>query len=52
MELPADISRDALALAMRTDKKALSGSIKFVCLESIGKTKFERLTCEDIVRYI
>jgi 3-dehydroquinate synthase len=52
MELPADISRDALALAMRTDKKALSGSIKFVCVENIGKTKFERLTCEDIVRYI
>ena len=52
VEIPADLSREALALAMRTDKKALSGSIKFVCLESIGKTKFERFTCEDIVRYI
>jgi 3-dehydroquinate synthase len=52
VEIPPDLSHEALALAMRTDKKALSGSIKFVCLESIGRTKFERLTCEDIVRYI
>ena len=37
---------------MRTDKKALSGTIKFVCLESIGKTAFQRLSCEDIVRYM
>jgi 3-dehydroquinate synthase len=52
VEIPADLGRETLALAMRTDKKALSGSIKFVCLESIGKTKFKWLTCEDIVRYI
>jgi 3-dehydroquinate synthase len=51
-EIPADLRGEPLALAMRTDKKAASGSIKFVCLESIGKTTFERLTCEDIVRYI
>ena len=52
MEIPSDLRREALALAMRTDKKALGGTIKFVCLEAIGRTKFERLTCEDIVRYI
>ena len=52
VEIPADLQREALMRALRTDKKALSGSIKFVCLESIGKTKFERFTCEDIVRYI
>ena len=51
-EIPADLRGEPLALAMRTDKKAASGTIKFVCLESIGKTTFERLTCEDIVRYI
>lgn len=51
-EIPGDLGREAIAVAMRTDKKALSGSIKFVCLESVGKTKFERLTCEEIVRYI
>ena len=47
-----DLGRDALALAMRTDKKAQSGTIKFICLEGIGTTRFERLTCEEIVRYI
>ncbi|MEO6029033.1 MAG: 3-dehydroquinate synthase [Candidatus Binatia bacterium] len=52
VEIPGDLGREAIAIAMRTDKKALSGSIKFICLESIGKTKFERLTCEEIVRYI
>lgn len=51
-EIPSDLRGEPLALAMRTDKKAASGSIKFVCLESIGKTTFERLKCEDIVRYI
>ncbi len=51
-EIPPDLRGEPLALAMRTDKKAASGTIKFVCLESIGKTTFERLTCEDIVRYI
>ena len=51
-EIPSDLGREALAVAMRTDKKALSGTIKFICLEAIGKTKFERLTCEEIVRYI
>lgn len=51
-EIPSDLRREALALAMRTDKKAVGGTIKFVCLEAIGRTKFERLTCEDIVRYV
>jgi 3-dehydroquinate synthase len=51
-DIPSDLRGEPLALAMRTDKKAASGSIKFVCLESIGKTTFERLTCEDIVRYL
>jgi 3-dehydroquinate synthase len=52
VEIPSDLGRDALALAMRTDKKALGGTIKFVCLEGIGTTRFERLTCEEIVQYI
>jgi 3-dehydroquinate synthase len=50
-EIPADIRGAPLALAMRTDKKGRGGAIKFVCIEAIGKTRFERLTCEDIVRY-
>jgi len=50
-EIPADIGGEPLALAMRTDKKARGGAINFVCIEGIGKTRFERLSCEDIVKY-
>jgi 3-dehydroquinate synthase len=49
-EIPADLRGEPLALAMRTDKKARGGAISFVCIESIGKTRFERLACEEIVR--
>jgi len=52
VDIPSDLGPDAIAIAMRTDKKALGGSIKFICLEGIGTTRFERLTCEEIVRYI
>jgi len=52
IDIPPDVRGEPLALAMRTDKKAQGGTIKFVCLERIGKTRFERLTCEDVVRHI
>jgi 3-dehydroquinate synthase len=51
-EIPADLRGAPLALAMRTDKKAQGGSIRFVCIETIGKTRFERLTCDDIVKHL
>jgi 3-dehydroquinate synthase len=52
LDIPPDLSRDALALALRTDKKARGGTITFICLEGIGTTRFEKLTCEEIVRYV
>ena len=51
-EIPAELCGEPLARAMRTDKKARGGAIKFVCLEAIGSTRFERLTCEDIVKHL
>jgi 3-dehydroquinate synthase len=51
-DIPADLRGEPLALAMRTDKKTRGRAIKFVCIEGIGKTRFERLTCEEIVRYV
>jgi 3-dehydroquinate synthase len=51
-EVPADLRGEPLALAMRTDKKARAGAIKFVCLEAVGATRFERLTCEEIVKHL
>jgi 3-dehydroquinate synthase len=50
-EIPADLRGEPLALAMRTDKKARGGAIKFVCIDGIGKTRFEQLSCDDIVKY-
>jgi 3-dehydroquinate synthase len=50
-DIPADVRGEPLALAMRTDKKARGGAINFVCIEGIGKTRFEHLSCEDIVKY-
>lgn len=49
-EIPADLSNEALALALRTDKKARDGTIKFVCIEGLGRSTFRQLTCEEIVR--
>jgi 3-dehydroquinate synthase len=51
-EVPAELRGEALARAMRADKKAREGAIKFVCLETIGTTRFERLSPEDIVKYL
>jgi len=51
-EVPAELRGESLARAMRSDKKARDGAIKFVCLETIGTTRFERLSCEDIVKYL
>jgi 3-dehydroquinate synthase len=51
-EIPEDLRGEPLALAMRTDKKTRTGALTFVCIEGIGKTRFERLTCEDVVRYV
>jgi 3-dehydroquinate synthase len=50
--LPVDIPEELagqLALAMETDKKAAGGKIKFVCMEEIGKARFEVLAAEEIV---
>ncbi len=51
-EVPADLRGAPLALALRTDKKARGGLINFVCLDAIGKTRFERLTCDEIVKHL
>ncbi|HSD10100.1 MAG TPA: 3-dehydroquinate synthase [Candidatus Binatia bacterium] len=46
--VPSDLSADQLALAVEADKKAGGGKIKFVCLEGIGKTRFEALSAAEI----
>lgn len=49
--VPADLTEKQLALAIETDKKAEGGAIKFVCVDDIGRTRFDNLTAEEISRY-
>jgi 3-dehydroquinate synthase len=48
--VPSDLSADQLALAVEADKKARGGKIKFVCLEAIGKARFQALSAAEIAR--
>lgn len=49
VDIPQELFGQPLAVAMETDKKAAGGKIKFVCLEEIGRARFELLTAEEIV---
>ncbi|HZR81326.1 MAG TPA: 3-dehydroquinate synthase [Candidatus Binatia bacterium] len=46
--IPAGLSPAALALAAEADKKRSHGKVKFVCLEDIGRTRFEMLTTKQL----
>ncbi len=55
--LPTELSKELkknehLLLGMATDKKAAGGKIKFVCIEELGKTRFDYLTVEEIAKYL
>ena len=50
--LPKDLGTEAIALAVEADKKAAGGKIRYVCLEAIGRTRFERLTAQEIAAAI
>jgi 3-dehydroquinate synthase len=49
VDLPTDVSPAALVGAMRADKKAAAGRIRFVAVEEVGRVQFVQLTAEDIV---
>ncbi len=46
--VPPDLRDEDLAIAIEADKKAGGGSIRFVCVEDIGRTRFERMTAAEI----
>lgn len=48
INIPEELDRGDLARAMETDKKRQADQVKFVCVEEIGKTKFELLTTAEI----
>ena len=47
-QVPTDLGREQIALAIEADKKAAGGKISFVCLESIGRTRFVALSAAQI----
>jgi len=48
-EIPDGLDGEVLAAAIKADKKVSSGKIKFVAVAEIGRTRFDHLTCEEIV---
>lgn len=51
-ELPADVERGALALAMRSDKKTSGGRIRFVAVESVGRVRLVELDSAEIANHL
>jgi 3-dehydroquinate synthase len=49
VEVPSELVGPQLALAIESDKKAAGGKVKFVCLEDLGRTRFDYLTANEIV---
>jgi len=49
VEMPGELGGPPLAVAIDADKKLANGKIKFVCVERLGRTRFEYLTTNEIV---
>jgi 3-dehydroquinate synthase len=52
VEIPAELVGQHLALAIGSDKKVSADRVRFVCVEEIGRTCFDNLTGEEILRYV
>jgi 3-dehydroquinate synthase len=50
--IPAEVKSDALIAGMTTDKKIAAGKVKFVCVEELGKTRFDDLSVREIGAYL
>jgi 3-dehydroquinate synthase len=52
VDIPKTLKRELLLLGIETDKKVAHGHVKFVCIEEIGKTRFEHLPAKEIIGYL
>ena len=52
VDIPKALKGEHLLLGIETDKKVAHGQVKFVCIEDIGKTRFEHLPAKEIVGYL
>jgi 3-dehydroquinate synthase len=51
IEIPKELVGRHLALAVEADKKVSGGKVKFVCIEDIGRARFEYLTGEEVLSH-
>jgi 3-dehydroquinate synthase len=50
-EIPKELVGRHLALAVEADKKVSGGKVKFVCIEDIGRARFEYLSGEEVLSH-
>ena len=50
-EIPKELVGRHLALAVEADKKVSAGKVKFVCIEDIGRARFEYLSGEEVLSH-
>jgi len=50
--VPKDLRKEHLLSGVATDKKITDGKVKFVCIEDLGKTRFESLSVEELSDYL
>lgn len=51
-EIPGELVGRHLALAIEADKKVRGGKVKFVCLEDIGRVRFEFLSGDEVLAHV
>lgn len=48
VEVPREFSAQQLARVIESDKKVASGKVKFICVESVGRARFEHLPAPEV----
>ena len=51
IDIPQELIGRHLALAVEADKKVSGGKVKFVCIEDIGRVRFEYLSGDEILAH-
>jgi len=51
-DIPGELIGRHLALAIAADKKVSGDKVKFVCIEDIGRVRFEYLSGEEVLGYV
>ena len=52
VDIPKDLKGEYLLFGLATDKKMAGGKVKFVCVDDLGKTRFEYLETKEIGAYL